>query len=182
MSHYHFPEKEPAMYGLIEPGFYTVQIENIEERLTRRGAKMLTCLYRILNKIEYGKFNKHPGNLIFHNIVFPLPDDEPDKAAFMLDRIATFLKLLGEPYKGKIVINPSNWYGKELAIKVKHQEWNGGMQHAVHYVLAKEKALDITLQQTGDETEYLVPASSFAKSDNEKYKIEDDINNEDIPF
>lgn len=177
MHNYHFPEKEPAKYGLIEPGFYTVQIENAEERQTHRGARMITIMYRVLNKIEYGRFKRHPNNHLFHNIVFPLPDDEPDKAAFMLDRIAMFLKLIGEPYKGKITINPSNWHGKELAVKVKHQEWNGDMQHAVHYVLTVEKALEITSQQTSRD---MVPRVSSSYSTNREF--EDDINSEDIPF
>lgn len=189
MYNYNFPEKEPAAYDLIESGYYIVQIENVEERETQRGARMLTCTYRILGKIEHGQFLKHPGNLIFHNIVFPLDYDEPDKAAFMLDRISNFLKIIGEPYKGKITINPANWPGKELAIKVKHQEWNGDTQHAVHYVLTKEKALEITSQQTCKDTEPSAPTNTnpVPDSDTSSTQIgdrgnEDDINNDDLPF
>ncbi|KAA0250876.1 MAG: DUF669 domain-containing protein [Candidatus Jettenia sp.] len=93
MYNYNFPRKEPSTYNLIEPGYYEIQTENIDERKTQRGARMITSTYRILSKIEKGKFPKHPNNLIFHNIVFPLDHDEPDKAAFMLDRIANFLKI-----------------------------------------------------------------------------------------
>lgn len=192
MYNYDFPEKEPSAYDLIEPGYYAVQIENVEERETQRGARMLTCTYRILSKIEHGQFLKHPANLIFHNIVFPLDYDEPDKAAFMLDRISNFLKIIGEPYKGKIAINPANWPGKELAIKVRHQEWNGDTQHAVHYVLKKEKALEITSQQTPDQsrvqtcrdTEPRVPnpvPGTFSTQTGDQ-ENETDINDEDIPF
>lgn len=188
MYNYNFPEKEPETYDLIEPGYYVVQIENVEERETQRGARMLTCTYRILGKIEHGQFLKLPGNLIFHNIVFPLDYDEPDKAAFMLDRISNFLKIIGEPYKGKITINPANWHGKELGIKVKHQEWNGDTQHAVHYVLTKEKALEITSQQipdqsrvqAGRDTELRVPDSSSTQIVDQRN--EGDSNNDDLPF
>lgn len=38
------------------------------------------------------------------------------------------------------MIDPRRWINKELAIKIKHDEWRGEIKEKVYYVLTIEKA------------------------------------------
>lgn len=155
-----FPETETKTnHFLIPEGFYNAIIEEVEQKQTKRGAVMFQCTYKITDKIVDGAEKTYKAT-ITHFIVFPCNSDDNETASFMIKRIAEFLKIIGEPYRGKVEINTNNWINKEIAIKVRHQQYNDQMQHAVHYVLNRDYALKLTEQGYGL----------------------DDLNDEEIPF
>ena len=160
-----FPENEPTENFLLPVGYYIGVVQKAVERHTQRGARMISCQFKIKSQIidrgtKLGNFGT-----INHNFVFPALSDNEEKTTFMLGRIRLFLKLIGESYKGQgAVVDSARWAGKEVSFKVKHGEYNSETQAQIHYFLSMENALKASgnQQKQGD--------------------LIDDINSEDIPF
>lgn len=190
MKH-HFPDSEPSSgFILLQPGYYKAVIKKVEEKISEKGANMYKCTYALIGKYGQGRVVAFKEIPIVHYIVFPGNSDDPDSYAFMLNKIAGFLKILGEPYRGKIEIEPMNWINKHIAVKIKNTEYKGEMQNTVHYVVSEEKAISETL--TTSTILLAPPKGDIQKMLGEEIKQPDfsdikasemnDIPESDIPF
>lgn len=176
---YRFPNSEPNTSFLLTPGFYRVSIKHIKEKTTKNGGVMFNCTFQVTNQILDGKIVLCQKVQVFHNIVLPAENDDIDKANSMLSRVATFLKVLGEEYKGNVEINHHRWLDKIVAIKLKNIEYAGDLQNNVEYILSVEKAIANSRHQSTSSPSPkmdLKPDFDLSPGDN------DDINNEDLPF
>lgn len=102
---YNLGDTEPATgdFDPIEPGQYFLTVVDFTLKSTKNGDPMLNVQF------EISPGQKFEGRMIWDNIIFPYPDSPAIK---ILGRSCSFLKCLGEPYKGDFTPNPDNWIAK----------------------------------------------------------------------
>lgn len=110
---------------LVSEGVHKAVITKTIERTSRFGEPLVSCA-----------FGTEEGT-VWHNIVFSLPDEQnTEKKEFMDNRNSQFLSYLGLKSTGKIKIDPGkDWIGKEIGIKVEHEEYEGITRARVKYFL-----------------------------------------------
>ena len=141
---------------LVSEGVHKAVITKTIERASRYGEPLVSCAF------ETGE------GTVWHNIVFALPDEQnTEKKEFMDNRNSQFLSYLGSKFTGKIKINPGKeWIGKEIGIKVEHEEYEGITRARVRYFL-DSKVVDKKLVLGSDRGDV---------SNEEVEKIEETIN------
>lgn len=80
-------------------GNYTLMIKEVEEKTTKKGNNMVSCIC----EIDTGE---HIGKKIWHNVTFL------DKGAKGAGMAIHFLKTINEPWEGEFDVNPNDWIGK----------------------------------------------------------------------
>lgn len=110
---------------LVSEGIHKAVITKTIERTSRFGEPLVSCAF------ETGE------GIVWHNIVFALPDEQNvEKKEFMDNRNSQFLSYLGLKSTGKIKVSPGkDWIGKEIGIKVEHEEYEGIIRARVKYFL-----------------------------------------------
>lgn len=116
---------------LVSEGVHKAVITKTIERASRYGEPLVSCAF------ETGE------GTVWHNIVFALPDEQnTEKKEFMDNRNSQFLSYLGLKFTGKIKIDPGKkWIGKEIGIKVEHEEYEGITRARVRYFLDSKHVL-----------------------------------------
>lgn len=104
---------ESQNFEPLPEGEYGVTIEKVVESLTKETGRPLI-------KIQYNVVNgKNANRKLFDNIVIFEGDA---KGAGITKH---FLHVIDEPYEGKFAVNPDNWVGKSLTVKVTiDEQWN----------------------------------------------------------
>jgi|GEM_PF-6125497 len=110
---------------LVSEGTHKAVITKTIERTSRYGEPLVSCAF------DTGE------GVVWHNMVFALPDEQnTEKKEFMDNRNSQFLSYLGLKSTGKIKIDPGkDWIGKEIGIKVEHEEYEGAARARVRYFL-----------------------------------------------
>lgn len=120
-----YPDSEEAKGGKtflpIPEGVYWVDVAQVRFKQHARGP-----MFGIMCKVKEDPLNnKHMGRTVWGNIIFlPYYSDAAKTKVTPGSGIArTFLKAIGENYKGeKINVNPKNWVGKSLGLRIKHNK------------------------------------------------------------
>lgn len=84
---------------------YPVEIEKVEEKQTRNGDPLIRIRYKVVS-------GKCKNRKLFDQVVLFQGDA---KGAGITKH---FLHVIGEPYEGEFEIEPDNWIGKQLNVKV----------------------------------------------------------------
>jgi len=119
-------EDEVVSRDLVPEGIFWVVVERHKETVTNTANRfpMVKVMFRVT---ESGEAH---GMVIWDNIVF---------CEVMKGRNKHLLKVLEQEFDGEdLEINPNNWDGQELRIKVKHKQYKGKPVSKISQYLYKE--------------------------------------------
>ncbi len=112
-------------------GIYTLAITKAEEKVTKKGLPMVAV------ECEIDDAGPFLGRKVWHNVTF-IPANNPGDGMCL-----EFLKNIGEPYEGKITVNPENWIGRTFKCKLKvEKDLKGNDRNAIAYLLDEKQASD----------------------------------------
>jgi hypothetical protein len=105
--------KPTGGFDPVPMGEYTLAISNVTEKSTRNGDPGYSIELEVTEPAQWA------GRKVWHFVTL-LPFDvdgtgTPAKGAGMAIH---FLKSIGEPYQGKIKVNPNNWFDRTLKAKI----------------------------------------------------------------
>lgn len=98
-------QAEAGEFSNIPEGIYFVVVEKANEAQAKSGSK--SNMVHVTFRITQGEYEK---SAIWDNIVFH------EK---MRNRNKHLLKVLNQPYEGEPIIEPGNWIGQELRIRIR---------------------------------------------------------------
>lgn len=100
------------------------------EGKSKAGDPQVSLLVQVTDSGEY------EGERIFHTVTF-MPKDSKGAGIAV-----SFLKEIGQPWEGKVAVNPSEWVGAEFMGYVVEDEYQGKKKNKITQVLAMAKASD----------------------------------------
>jgi len=110
-------------FELIPEGDYPCKIVSVFETISKNGDPMVKVDYEIIDGAYIGKQIK------FHHVTF-LGKDETGKSKKGAGMALNYLKTIGEPYQGDIIVDPESWVGKKLSVKVVHEKGFDGVKRS----------------------------------------------------
>lgn len=108
-----------AMNAPIPAGKYNLRIVEAVEKTSKNGDPMAVVHYEVVDGTQAGRHVK------FHYVVFF--NDKKAPGAGMSKR---YLEIIGQPFEGKIVVNPQAWIGSVVTAKVIHEKGQDGNDYA----------------------------------------------------
>lgn len=105
--------KPTGGFDPVPMGDYTLVINAITEKTTRNGDPGYSLELEVVEPTQYA------NRKIWHFLtLLPFDVDGTGTAAKGAGMAIHFLKTIGEPWEGKIKVNPNNWFGRTLKAKV----------------------------------------------------------------
>lgn len=104
------PDKKGG-YPKLPPGTYKFRIQTALSGQSANGNPNVALDCEVADDVE------HNGKLIPHWVTF-LPKDNAGAGIS-----CHFLKVIGEPWEGKVVVEPENWVGKSFLGKVEDKKF-----------------------------------------------------------
>ena len=106
-----FGEFPPWLSDLNGPqGYYGAEITKVDDGLSAAGDPLIKIFYKILwGPLGHPQYNQFNGSAITGQVSF-----HPNCGGAVMH----FLHMIGEPYKGKCLINLDKWIGKRCRVKV----------------------------------------------------------------
>lgn len=137
-----FDGVEENYFKPIPEGKYNLRIVSATEKKSSKGDDMVVVDYEIMDGPFIGE------EIRFHYVVFF--KNKGTKGAGMSK---TFLRVIGEPYEGKVSVDPNRWVGKCLTAKVVQEpDQRGQMFPRVKFVDSYvTDYTQITKTDTGEE-------------------------------
>lgn len=136
-----FDGVEENYFKPIPEGKYNLRIKSAIEKKSSKGDDMVVVDYEIMDGPFIGE------EIRFHYVVFF--KNKETKGAGMSK---TFLRVIGEPYEGRVSVNPEKWIGRCLTAKVVQEpDKNGTMFPRVKFV--ENYITDFTATNTTKEEE-----------------------------
>jgi|GEM_PF-1237040 len=123
--------EEVGDFSPIPKGDYILRVFEVDEGKSGKGHPMVKVTLKVTTEGMY------QGRRVWHNVTF-LP---PDSAGAGFSK--HWLKVLGEPYSGKVRVNPDNWTGKfvEATIDIDTYQGNSGEEKKKN-ILADIRAVE----------------------------------------
>lgn len=90
----------PSSFGPIPEGPYHLRIVEVEETWTKNQDPMVNITYEVDDKGDF------KGRKVWDRVVFLAPERQGAGMALH------FLKTIGEPFEGKLEVEPERWIGK----------------------------------------------------------------------
>lgn len=119
---------------VLPKGWYDVEIIEFtskagdvypKEGRTKNNDPLVSILCEVMNDGEF------KGERLFHSVTFlpaKKPDGTPTPGAGMW---VHFLKTIGQPFEGKIKIDPTQWVGAEFSAYVIQDEYKGRIKNKI---------------------------------------------------
>ncbi len=128
----------------VPPAIYLMVIKNVTEKTTKNNDVMYSVECEVDDK-------DYLGSKVWHNVTFLPPDRKGAGMAIY------FLKCIGEPWEGKIIIEPDNWLGKHFIAKV-------GIEQDLK---GRDRNMIISIDSIPGERDDILTASPSVASDEE---------------
>lgn len=122
---------------------YDFQIVNFKEQLTKNGDQMVNVTLEVVESLQFN------GRMVWHNVTF-FPSNNKHAGIAL-----HFLKCIGQPWEGKIAVNPENWIGKRIRAKVRPEKYigkDGVEKQKTSVVFVESPSTDPSSSQPKDET------------------------------
>jgi len=104
---------------LLPDGWYKFRIRDVKEAHSQRGHYMAKVTCEVVDNLLYN------GTWVFHNVTFVPPGEKGAGMAI------NFLKVIGEPWEGKIDIQISHWLGAKFEGRVTTTEYEGKKRNEI---------------------------------------------------
>ena len=112
--------KESGDFSPMPEGEYLLRIKGTEEKINKNGDPMVN----VTLVVEEGEYK---GRKIWHNVSFPKKDSPGAGMA------KHWLHAIGQPYEGKVNVDPSEWAGV-IRCDIKVGEYNGKKKNEISNV------------------------------------------------
>jgi hypothetical protein len=113
-------------YSLMPDGKYRLTIKSVEQSVTKKGYTMFTVVFEC-EEPDY------LGSRVYHNVVV-IPKGQKGEGMAL-----SFLKAIGEPWEGKIQINPNNWLEKSAFAFVTQETYNQKTRNKIANFLGEDE-------------------------------------------
>lgn len=104
---------------LLPDGIYELQITDAKEGKSKAGDIMVNVTCEVINNNEFN------GAKVFYNVTF-MPKEKPGAGMS-----THFLKTIGQPWDGAIIVEPDNWVGEQFKAKIGTREYKNKMGNTV---------------------------------------------------
>ena len=112
----------------IPEGEYNLKITEVAPSLSKKGYPMVKVVFTVLDASGHGK-------RIFHYVTFMPPKDSEGVTNKGAGMSVHFLKVIGQPYEGKIKVDPFSWINSEVFAKVIVDEYEGKKNNKIKYFI-----------------------------------------------
>lgn len=115
---------EPGMNFKLLPDkkWFKFRIADTEELESSKGYPMVKCICEVIDDLDY------EGETVWHFVTF-IPKELPGAGIPI-----HFLKSIGEPWEGKITVEPKNWRGKAFSGYVIVDEYKGKKNNKISQI------------------------------------------------
>lgn len=129
--------KESGYFPPVPDGEYLLKVVKAEEKKTQNGRPMVSVQLKITD-------GEHAGRVVFHNVTFMAAEDSGSGMAMR------WLHGLGEPYTGKITVEPRDWIGKIVKCSLVTEEYRGKKKNSISEVFISKDDTLVDNPDTGD--------------------------------